>query len=666
MLEDHLALIVHHVVVLEHVLAGIEVARLDLLLRLLEGLVDPGVGDGLAFLQPQLLQHAVHAVRAEDAHQVVFERQIELGAAGIALAAGAAAQLVVDAPALVALGAQHVEAAGVDRLLLLRGDVGLDVGALGPDLVEFLDDGGALDGEVGSAGLAARGLLLVGPGAAVLAHEAEQRFVDGAEAPLAIGALLPLAGFCAQRRVRPALQRVGIVAIVPARLNLGVLPGDLGTLFRDRSALGLDGQPLLGNLLGAGLSARGGLLLGPVGERGLDPFPEAAVDPLVAGVEDIVDPLPQRLEAVAGIVHGAHATCIDLLLQPVAGAIAVVAAELDVGAAARHVGGDRHRARHAGLGDDVRFLLVVAGVEHLVRNGIAAVLLGKIDQIVADLVELRLELVLLAGLEAVGLLLEVLAELADVLAVAQQPGQLLRFLDRGGADQNGLAAAVAFGDLGDDGARFLLDGAVDLVVLVGAIDRPVGGDLEHVEPVDIEELVGLGHGRAGHAGELLVEPEVVLEGDGGERLVLGLDLDVLLGLQRLVQAFGIAPALHHASRELVDDDDLAALDDVVAVALEQLVGLQRLVGVVHHRDALDVVERSALEQVLLLQQLLHALVAGLGEGGLALLLVELDQPLGLEQLLLQLLPCSCGSPASSLSILSCSATRPFISSSTAM
>ena len=72
---------------------------------------------------------------------------------------------------------------------------------------------------------------------------------------------------------------------------------------------------------------------------------------------------------------------------------------------------------------------------------------------------------------------------------------------------------------------------------------------------------------------LLVEAEVVLEGDRGQRLVLRLDLDVLLGFQRLVQAFRVAPARHHAAGELVDDDDLAAFDDVVAVALEQLVGL---------------------------------------------------------------------------------------------
>ena len=46
----------------------------------------------------------------------------------------------------------------------------------------------------------------------------------------------------------------------------------------------------------------------------------------------------------------------------------VVAAELDVGAAARHVGRDGDGAERARLGDDRRFPLVLLGVEHLVRN----------------------------------------------------------------------------------------------------------------------------------------------------------------------------------------------------------------------------------------------------------------------------------------------------------
>src|SRR5262245_51933150 len=86
--------------------------------------------DGLAVLKSKCLQNAVHALGAKDAHQIVVEREIELGAAGVALTAGAAAELIVDAPALVTLGADDVEAARLERLLLLVVDVGLDLGAL--------------------------------------------------------------------------------------------------------------------------------------------------------------------------------------------------------------------------------------------------------------------------------------------------------------------------------------------------------------------------------------------------------------------------------------------------------------------------------------------------------------------------------------------------------
>ena len=139
--------------------------------------------------------------RAEDAHQVVFERQEEARAAGIALAARAAAQLVVDAAALVALGADHVEAAGFER-----------------------------------------------PGASSSATSAaiSVRFLA-----ICSGGALPFS--CSSS---------------PSSLE-------------------------------------------------------------------------QHVE---------------------------VAAELNVGATARHVGGDGHRAWHAGLGDDMRLLLVIAGVQHLVRD----------------------------------------------------------------------------------------------------------------------------------------------------------------------------------------------------------------------------------------------------------------------------------------------------------
>ena len=80
------------------------------------------------------------------------------------------------------------------------------------------------------------------------------------------------------------------------------------------------------------------------------------------------------------------------------------------------------------------------------------------------------------------------------------------------------------------------------------------------------EFRGFRHRRAGHAGELRVQAEIVLEGDRGQRLVLGLDRHALLGFEGLVEALGVASAFHHAAGELVDDDDLVVLDDVVDVA----------------------------------------------------------------------------------------------------
>ena len=49
--EDHLALVVLDIVELQEVLADVEVAHLDLLLRLLQRLVDPGIDDRLALFQ---------------------------------------------------------------------------------------------------------------------------------------------------------------------------------------------------------------------------------------------------------------------------------------------------------------------------------------------------------------------------------------------------------------------------------------------------------------------------------------------------------------------------------------------------------------------------------------------------------------------------------------
>ena len=66
-------------------------------------------------------------------------------------------------------------------------------------------------------------------------------------------------------------------------------------------------------------------------------------------------------------------------------------------------------------------------------------------------------------------------------------------------------------------------------------------------------------GGPGHPGQLLVEPEEVLQGDRGQGLVLFLDLDALFGLDRLVKSLGIATSVQDPAGELINDLDLTVV-----------------------------------------------------------------------------------------------------------
>ena len=129
-------------------------------------------------------------------------------------------------------------------------------------------------------------------------------------------------------------------------------------------------------------------------------------------------------------------------------------------------------------------------------------------------------------------------------------------------------------DAVDDGFELFFFGAVDDVGIFFADQRAIRRNHDDIEVVDLCEFGGFGFRGAGHAGELLVHAEIILKGDGGERLVFALDLDAFFGFDGLVQAVGPAAAGHLASGKFVDDDDFAVFHDVVDVALVQRVRAQ--------------------------------------------------------------------------------------------
>ena len=217
--------------------------------------------------------------------------------------------------------------------------------------------------------------------------------------------------------------------------------------------------------------------------------------------------------------------------------------QLDVGTTTGHVGGDGDGTlavgRLTGQCHDVGLLLVQLGVQHLMRDALALARLG---------VDIHVE------------------------HAAQQLG----YFDAGRTNQRGASAIAQADYLLDDGLVLLTGSLVDAVVHVVADDGTVGGNLHHVELVDVPELTSLGDGRTGHTGQLVVHAEVVLQGDGGKGLRGGLHLDVLLGLDSLMQSVAPAAALHDTAGLLVDDFYLAVDDHILVVLVEHAVGLQQL------------------------------------------------------------------------------------------
>src|SRR5262249_33481599 len=102
---------------LEDVLARDEVLLLDLLLSAFDLVGEDLRLHGLILGDLEALHDALDPVAGEQAHQIVLAGEVEARLPGIALTPGAAAQLVVDPARLVALRAEHVQAAEIDDAL---------------------------------------------------------------------------------------------------------------------------------------------------------------------------------------------------------------------------------------------------------------------------------------------------------------------------------------------------------------------------------------------------------------------------------------------------------------------------------------------------------------------------------------------------------------------
>ncbi len=254
-----------------------------------------------------------------------------------------------------------------------------------------------------------------------------------------------------------------------------------------------------------------------------------------------------------------------------------VTAQHDVGTSTRHVGGNGDGPFGSGLGNDVGFALVLLGVEHLMRQ----------------------------------------------LRLGQQLVDQLRVLNGGGAHQHRLTALMTFANVLNRCGVFLGRGFVDAVELIFATVHPVRRNDHRFEAVNFLEFVGFGIGRTRHACQLPIQTEIVLERDGRQRLVFGLNAHTFFGFHSLMQAIAPAAPGHQTACEFVHDDDFAALHHVVLIFVEQVMRFQSRHEVMHQGDVGRLIQRSPFgQQARLLQQLFGLLVPLFGEVDLTPFFVE--------------------------------------------
>src|SRR5699024_39004 len=97
---------------------------------------------------------------------------------------------------------------------------------------------------------------------------------------------------------------------------------------------------------------------------------------------------------------------------------------------------------------------------------------------------------------------------------------------------------------------------------------PMGRNYHHIKAINLHKLWGFSVCGTRHARQLVIQPEVVLEGGRSKRLVFLLNVQVFFCFHRLVNTSAPTATWHGAPRMLIHNHHLAVLDDVITIALK--------------------------------------------------------------------------------------------------
>ena len=201
--------------------------------------------------------------------------------------------------------------------------------------------------------------------------------------------------------------------------------------------------------------------------------------------------------------------------------------------------------------------------------------------------------------------------------------KILRRFDRGRSHQNRLLLVTTVLYTTENSAKFFTLSTINQVWLIIANHRHVGRYDHHLKSINLLEFHSFSVCSTRHTGQLIVQPEQVLEGNRCEGLIFLLNWNTFFGFYSLVKAFSPTPPCHHTPGELIDNHDLTIANDVIDITLKQGVGTQCCIQMMHQTDVANIIEtRSLVQQPCLEQHRFGAFVAVFSQKDLLVLLID--------------------------------------------
>ncbi len=156
----------------------------------------------------------------------------------------------------------------------------------------------------------------------------------------------------------------------------------------------------------------------------------------------------------------------------------------------------------------------------------------------------------------------------------QHFAQFLTAVNRNSTNQNWLTSLICRLDSLYNCTEFTRNRRVNYIWLINSNHRQVCRNCNNIQVINLVKLGLLGLGRTSHTTEFLVHFEEVLESDSSNSQQFVLDLQPLFCLNSLMQTVTISTPLHNTTCELVNNQNLAITNDIVALGFHNKVRSQ--------------------------------------------------------------------------------------------